>query len=62
MVKTRKESLARLMRRRPFRQLMAWGVRMAVPRQRVGVALVAFNHNEEVFLLRHVFHLSLIHI
>lgn len=56
MVKTRKESLARLVRRPPFRQMMAWGVRVAVPRQRVGVALVAFNHNEEVFLLRHVFH------
>lgn len=35
---------------------MAWGVRLIVARQRVGVALVTFNSNEEVLLLRHVFH------
>jgi ADP-ribose pyrophosphatase YjhB (NUDIX family) len=51
-----KEGVARLVRRQPFRVMLAWGVRAAVPRQRVGVALVAFNANEEVFLLKHVFH------
>lgn len=35
---------------------MALGIRLVVPRQRIGVALVAFNPNEEVLLLRHVFH------
>ncbi|HRN69284.1 MAG TPA: NUDIX hydrolase [Promineifilum sp.] len=53
---TWKEGLARLIRRRPFKGLLAWGVRLIVPRQRVGVALVTFNENEEVLLLRHVFH------
>lgn len=53
---TWKEEIARLMRRRPLNGLMAWGVRLFVPRQRVGVALVTFNANEEVLLLRHVFH------
>lgn len=56
MVNTWKESVAHLVRRQPFRGLMVWAVRAAVPRQRVGVVLVAFNTNEEVFLLRHVFH------
>lgn len=53
---TWKEGLARLIRRRPLNGLMAWGVRLTVPRQRVGVALVTFNENEEILLLRHVFH------
>lgn len=53
---TWKEGIARLARRWPFNGLMALGVRSVVARQRVGVALVAFNSNEEVLLLRHVFH------
>ena len=59
MVTSWKESVARLVRRQPFRGMMVWGVRAAVPRQRVGVALVAFNADEEVFLLRHVFHTAI---
>ncbi len=59
MVNSWKESVARLVRRQPFRGMMAWGVRAVVPRQRVGVALVAFNADEEVFLLRHVFHTAI---
>jgi ADP-ribose pyrophosphatase YjhB (NUDIX family) len=51
-----KEGVARLARRWPFSGLMVLGVRLAVPRQRVGVALVAFNSKEEVLLLRHVFY------
>lgn len=35
---------------------MAFGIRLIVPRHRIGVALVAFNPGEEVLLLRHVFH------
>jgi ADP-ribose pyrophosphatase YjhB (NUDIX family) len=37
---------------------MALGIRLVVPRQRIGVALVAFNSSEEVLLLRHVFHVG----
>ncbi len=36
--------------------LMGLAVRLTVPRQRVGVALVALNEANEVFMLRHVFH------
>lgn len=36
--------------------LMGLAVRLAVPRQRVGVALIALNEANEVFMLRHVFH------
>lgn len=51
-----KEQLAALTRFRPFRWAMVAGVGMAVPRQRVGAALVAFNAKGEVLLLRHTFH------
>lgn len=37
---------------------MAWGVGLVVPRQRLGVALVTFNADEEILLLRHVFHVT----
>ena len=56
VAKTWKEGVARLVIRRPFSDFLAWGVRSFVPRQRVGVGLVAFNADEEVLLLRHVFH------
>lgn len=56
VAKTWKEGVARLVNRHPFSDFLAWGVRTFVPRQRVGVALVAFNTDEEVLLLRHVFH------
>lgn len=40
--------------------LAQWGMRfmihLAVPRTRVGVAVVAINENLEVFMVRHVFH------
>lgn len=39
-----------------IRWLMRLAVKFTVPRQRVGVALVALNEANEVFLLRHVFH------
>lgn len=53
---TWKEGLARMVRHRLLAGLMGWGVRLVVPRQRVGVALVTFNEDEEILLLRHVFH------
>ena len=36
--------------------LMRLGVKLVVPRHRVGVALVALDEEERVFLLKHVFH------
>lgn len=51
-----KEQLAALIRHQPFRWLMAGAVRLVVPSHRIGVALVAFNAEGEVLLLRHVFH------
>lgn len=57
-VDSRKEGIARLVRRWPLSYLMGWAIRLVVPRQRIGVALVAFNAREEVFLLRHVYHPS----
>lgn len=53
---SQKEGVARLVRRRPFRWLLPLAVRLAVARHRVGVVLVTFNSDEEVLLLRHVFH------
>jgi ADP-ribose pyrophosphatase YjhB (NUDIX family) len=35
---------------------MRVGIRLTVPRQRIGVGLVAVNEAHEVFMLRHVFH------
>ena len=55
MTESWKVRLSHLMRRRPFDSLLALAVRLVVPRQRMGVALVTFNPNEEVLLLRHVF-------
>lgn len=37
-------------------RIMGLGIKLMVPRHRVGVSLVAFNEDQEVFLLRHVFH------
>jgi len=51
-----KEGLARLVGWRPLNLLMVWAIQLIVPRQRIGVALVGFNHKSEILLLRHVFH------
>ena len=51
-----KEAIARLGRRWPFDQLLALAVRFGVARHRVGVALVTFDDNGRVLLLRHVLH------
>lgn len=51
-----KERLAALFRRRPFRWFLPLAVRLVVPKHRIGVVLVAFNSQEEVLLLKHVYH------
>lgn len=48
--------MAAWVRRWPFSWLLVQGVRLFVPRQRVGVALVALNDRGEVFMLKHVYH------
>jgi 8-oxo-dGTP diphosphatase len=48
--------MARMMRIPILHHFMVWGIRLAVPRRRVGVALVALNSSRQVLLLRHVFH------
>lgn len=35
---------------------MLWGIRLIVPRQRLGVTMVALDEQSRVLLLRHVFH------
>jgi ADP-ribose pyrophosphatase YjhB (NUDIX family) len=51
-----KQKVARLMRLSIFNFLMAWAIQMIVPRQRIGVSLVALDEEERIFMLRHVFH------
>ena len=46
----------RLMRRPMLHRLMVWGINLLVPRQRIGVSLVAFDEHDRVLVLRHVFH------
>ena len=53
---TLKQKLARLMRLPFLHQLMVWGMKAIVPRQRIGVSLIALDEQERVFLLKHVFH------
>ncbi|GAB4145776.1 MAG: NUDIX domain-containing protein [Candidatus Promineifilaceae bacterium] len=48
--------MARVVRHRPVRYLLPWAVRLLVPRQRVGVALVVVNGVGDVLMLHHVFH------
>ncbi len=48
--------MARLMRLPGMEWGMRLGVKMVVPRHRIGVALVALDDENRVFLLRHVFH------
>ncbi|MCP4428600.1 MAG: NUDIX domain-containing protein [Chloroflexi bacterium] len=53
-----KRAAARIVRIPLLNYLMAWGVRLVVPRRRVGVALAAFDERDRILLLRHVFHPS----
>jgi ADP-ribose pyrophosphatase YjhB (NUDIX family) len=53
---TLKQKIARLMRLPLLHDLMLWGMKLAVPRQRIGVSMIALDEAERVFLLKHVFH------
>lgn len=50
-----KKTLARLVRWPIMRSLMKIGIRVLVPRWRVGVAMIAINEDKQVFMLHHVF-------
>ncbi len=56
----REISWKRIMARLMYLPGMAWamrlGVKIIVPRHRIGVALVALDEENRIFLLRHVFH------
>lgn len=51
-----KRKLAQVMRWPLVAPVMNFGIRLLVPRRRVGVALVAINGEQQVFMLHHVFH------
>lgn len=51
-----KQRVARLVRIPLVHRIMLWGVHLTVPRQRIGVAVIAVDDQERVLLLRHVFH------
>ncbi|MCB9431468.1 MAG: NUDIX domain-containing protein [Ardenticatenaceae bacterium] len=51
-----KKFVANLVRFPLLRQLMLLGIRLFVPRQRLGVTMVALDERNRVLLLRHVFH------
>ena len=51
-----KRAMARLMYLPGVAWVMRLGIKMVVPRHRIGVALVALDNENRVFLLRHVFH------
>lgn len=48
--------MARIMRLPLARKLLAFAVKVVVTRHRAGVTLVCFNHNDQILLLRHVYH------
>lgn len=51
-----KQKMARFMHIPGVRWVMGLGIRLIVPRHRVGIALVAVDDAERVFMLKHVFH------
>ncbi|MEJ2748311.1 MAG: NUDIX domain-containing protein [Anaerolineae bacterium] len=51
-----KHKIARLVKLPVFHFLMRWGIRLVVPRHRVGVVLVIMDEANRVLLLDHVFH------
>ena len=48
--------MARFMHIPGIQHVMRLGIKIIVPKHRVGVALVAFDETERVFMLKHVFH------
>jgi ADP-ribose pyrophosphatase YjhB (NUDIX family) len=55
---SQKERLARIVRLPVARSLLALAVKLLVARHRAGVTLVCFNHEDQLLLLRHVYHPS----
>lgn len=51
-----KHLLAKWVKWPPMRCVMAYCIRLFVPKQRAGVALVVFNSDDQLLLLKHVFH------
>lgn len=51
-----KRSIARLVKRPFIQRLMILVIHCIVPKKRIGVALVVFDKNGRVLLLKHVFH------
>ncbi len=37
-------------------KLMRWGISLTVPKQRVGVAVIALDDTDRILMLRHIFH------
>ena len=56
MTLTLKKFIAALVRISLFHRLMIVGIRMVVPRQRIGIVTVLLDEQQRVLLLRHVFH------
>lgn len=51
-----KERVARAVHHPVLRWLMGLGIRLVVPKQRLGVAIVVLDDHGRVLMLRHVFH------
>lgn len=51
-----KETLAWLTRFRPVQHIMRLGIRLLVPKRRIGAGVVLVNDKNEVLLLRHSMH------
>jgi ADP-ribose pyrophosphatase YjhB (NUDIX family) len=56
---TVKQKIARLMRWPLLHKLMLWSMKLVVPRQRIGVSMIALDESECVLFLKHVFHPSI---
>ncbi len=52
----RKRTIARIIGWAPIRKLLGFAVRVFVPKQRVGVALVGFDDEGKILMLNHVYH------
>lgn len=53
-----KQKIARLMRWPLLHELMLWSMKLVVPRQRIGVSMIALDEAERILFLKHVFHPS----
>lgn len=53
---TLKNTIAKLVRIPLLHRLMLLGIRVFVPRQRMGIVMVVLDEQDRVLMLRHVFH------